>query len=145
MSPERKSEYAQLQFGPATPPPPCPFLPDKSAPCWKKGGVCSLRLYEKNPDGLVSVDSERGTLRATCPSRFEQESTIYSWISEVLLGDAKAVPIGQVNFLERMPLMAPPKGERSSRSVEDVGRIDNVLVVEGSEPLNWCPVEIQAV
>jgi hypothetical protein len=35
--------------------------------------------------------------------------------------------------------------QESDGSIEEVGRIDNVLVIPGSSPLKWCPVEIQAV
>jgi hypothetical protein len=52
------------------------------------------------------------------------------------------LPLGQVNFLRRVPAI----GEEEQRPVrEQVGRIDNVLMVRDTEPLHWCAVEIQAV
>lgn len=54
-----------------------------------------------------------------------------------------AVPIGQINFLERVPLIGAPN--EGTANLPEVGRIDNVLVVPGSDPLKWCAVEIQAV
>jgi hypothetical protein len=147
MSPTERQKYAELQFQLEAPVLPCPFLStdDVVAECSKKGGVCSLRMYERKPDGRVEVDVGRGTLRVTCPNRFEQDSTIYAWIGEVLLGSIESVPIGQINFLERTPLMAAEPVEGGVQPVEEVGRIDNVLAVPGSNPLKWCPVEIQAV
>ncbi len=147
MSPAERRRYAELQFQPGSSIPPCPFLSSGNAvvKCSKKGGVCSLQMYKRKPDGQVEVDADRGTLRVTCPNRFEQNSTIYAWIGEVLLGTSESVPIGQINFLERTPLMAAEPVDDSVPSVEEVGRIDNVLAVPGSVPLRWCPVEIQAV
>jgi hypothetical protein len=37
------------------------------------------------------------------------------------------------------------ESDKESAAAEEVGRIDNVLIVQGSAPLLWCPVEIQAV
>jgi len=123
--------------------PPCPFLSNErqTVPCWKIGGVCTLRSYQEF-DGVVGIDESRPSFRVTCPSRFEEDREIYRWICEVLLDDPDAVPIGQVNFLERVALMG---SETEVGEGEGVGRIDNVLIVPGSKPLEWCPVEIQAV
>ena len=142
---ERRS-YASIQLMPKKdrPAQPCPFLSKKNAivNCWKPGGICSLRSYEKSGDtGIVTIDSRGSSLRATCPSRFEEGNTIYGWIGEALLEDISAVGIGETPFLERVPLMEK-EGLLSARSV---GRIDNVLVVPASDPLHWCPVEKQAV
>jgi hypothetical protein len=148
LPPSIRQHYAEIQFAENPTIPACPFLSRENShvPCWKEGGVCSLRLYERALDGKVLPASDAGTLRCTCPSRFEQNSAIYDWIGETLLGNSTAVPIGQVNFLERMPLMRnrPNPGEEQIKA-EEVGRIDNVLIVPNSEPLLWCPVEIQAV
>ncbi len=148
MSPADRQANAEMHFAPDASVPNCPFLSgkDHEVRCWKKGGVCSLRMYEKTGEGEVRPDLRTGTLRITCPSRFEQGAAIYAWIGEVLLGNEKAVPIGQVNFLERMPLMGAPLESGGEAVVaEEVGRIDNILIVDGSDPLLWCPVEVQAV
>jgi hypothetical protein len=103
-------------------------------------------MYEKTAEGEVRPDSRKATLRATCPSRFEQDAIVYGWIGAVLLGADKAVPIGQVNFLERTPLMrARSEKDEDSVAAEEVGRIDNILIIPGSQPPRWCPVEVQAV
>lgn len=142
-----RREFAKLQdsrsYSAETPP--CPFLSTGGnvVRCWKKGGVCSLRSYERTADGKVILNSRGSSIRTTCPSRFQEGGIIYQWIGEVVLEDANAVPIGQINFLERVPLIGG--GEEETASDREVGRIDNVLVVPASEPLKWCPVEIQAV
>jgi Restriction endonuclease NotI len=93
---------------------------------------------------LVSIASERATLRTTCPYRFEQDGTIYRWIGERILGDPNAVPTGQMPFLEPVETMGSvDPGTKGTK--REVGRIDNILVIPGSEPLKWCPVELQAV
>ena len=141
---ERRA-FAEEQFQESLPNESCPFLSTQgnAVNCWKKGGVCSLRSYQESASGIIALDQRNSTIRTTCPSRFEQNQTIYPWIASVLLKNPKAVPIGQINFLERVPLIGGSEEEVPSQ--EDVGRIDNVLVVPNSDPLEWCPVEIQSV
>jgi hypothetical protein len=121
---------------------PCPFRSTELAvvPCTKPGGVCSLRLYEQTSEGVLPVDSSSGQLRATCPNRFQQASTIYDWVSEVVLRSSDASVISEIGFLQRV------SNEDSPDQREDnVGRIDEVLLVPGSDPLRWCALEVQAV
>lgn len=142
---EERRHFADIQQAEQADIPACPFLSTDTQvrPCWKIGGVCSLRSYEQTEIG-VQRDSAGSTLRATCPSRFEEGGVIYQWIGEILLGTSNVVPVGQVPFLERVPTMGDDeRGE--SREGEGVGRIDNVLIVPETQPLQWCPVEIQAV
>ena len=142
LTAEERLEYAELQFSSDGTIPTCPF---KSVPCWKKGGVCSLRSYQRvKSTRQIAIDARGSTFRTVCPTRFEQSGEIYRWIAEVVLGDSKAVPVGQVNFLERVPLIGGPAVE-GTKPPKEVGRIDNVLVVPNSKPLQWCAVEIQAV
>lgn len=148
LSPDERRKFAQIQLQPKDQRPelPCPFLsrPTETVRCGKEGGVCSLRLYQESAETHeVSVAFEDGELRTTCPSRFEEDRIIYRWIGEELLGNPAATPIGQVNFLRRTPLMGSAEFQPSS--AEEVGRIDNVLIIPGSTPLQWCAVEIQAV
>lgn len=117
---ERRA-YAEEQFQESLPNEPCPFLSTQrnAVTCGKKGGVCSLRSYQKSADGIISLDKRESTIRTTCPSRFEQGQTIYPWIASVLLKNPDAVPIGQINFLERVPLIGASAEEIPSQ--EDVG------------------------
>lgn len=144
LTPQERRYFAEIQEIPETDAPPCPFLSTKghTRPCIKHhiGGVCSLRSYEQAGE-LVQVNPAGSSLRATCPSRFEEDGVVYRWIGEVLLDNPDAVPVGQVPFLERVPTM----GGHEVREGEGVGRIDNVLIVPDTTPLQWCAVEIQAV
>jgi hypothetical protein len=142
LTPQERRHFAEIQQNPNADVPSCPFLSTREnpRPCWKTSGVCSLRSYEQTGNN-VHVDPANPAPRATCPSRFEEGGEIYRWISEVLLGNPNAVPVGQVPFLKRVPTMG---GDEVS-SGEWVGRIDNVLIVPETNPLQWCAVEVQAV
>lgn len=142
LTPQERRHFAEIQQSPQADIPPCPFLSAKENPrlCWKTGGVCSLRSYEQVAE-LVRVNPASSTLRVTCPSRFEENGEVYRWIGEILLGNPDAVPVGQVPFLERVPTM----GGGDVGEGEGVGRIDNVLIVPETAPLQWCAVEVQAV
>jgi hypothetical protein len=144
LSPEQRSRYAALQLQDAKSAIPCPFLskPGKQSNCWKPGGICSLRLYERSKTtGAVQIKNGDSTYRTTCPSRFEQDQTIYSWIGKSLLGTASAIPVGEIPFLQRVPRI----GDDTPQTAREVGRIDNVLVVQKGDSIDWCPVEKQAV
>ncbi len=119
----------------------CPFrrpVNGRTQLCTKKGGVCSLQLYESE-DGIEGrlPDDHRRSLRTVCPYRFEEANTVHQWVSEVLLETSEALEIAQVGFLR------PEGGEAGS--TDDVGRIDLVLVHPELDPLRWCAVEMQAV
>lgn len=124
----------------------CPFRSSttRSVPCTKDGGVCTLKLYEFDPSAGAAKPAagETGFLISICPSRFQQNATIYSWIGETLLDDPKPAVVSEIGFLERG---GESESDDHSDSAEDVGRIDNVLVRSASSPLSWCALEIQAV
>lgn len=143
LTPEERRFYASIQLQNEKPPAqPCPFLSttERRANCWKQGGICSLRSYERS-QGIVQVNPAGSTLRATCPSRFEEGKKVYQWIGEFILSNAGAVAIGEVPFLQRVPRI----GQADPQLKREVGRIDNVLVTLSDERLEWCPVEKQAV
>lgn len=111
---------------------PCPFRrrADFTPSCNKRGGVCSVRLYQQTKNGY---SRPKGTNLVTlCPQRFWQDDLIFREISRSILGKDNPVLVKEVGFL---------RGERK----EDVGRIDSVLAIPDSHPLIWCAVEIQAV
>lgn len=131
LSPQERRDLAQIQFAPKSERPflRCPFMSTQAndVACSKEGGVCSRRMYERLAEtGEVVVPKDQGSLRTMCPKRFEEGREIYRWIGEVILGDKAAVPIGSVKF-------------------RDLGTFDNIVVVPGSDPLQWCAVEKQAV
>jgi hypothetical protein len=120
----------------------CPFLSTGASHvmCNKSGGVCSLRLYERDAaSGAVALtQGDTGRLRTVCPSRFEEGRLIYQWVGETVLGTPDVVSVREVGFLERIDAAGSP-------AKDDVGRIDRVLVIPGSSPLQWCALEVQAV
>ena len=131
----------------ATEPPPCPFRgsSDERLLCTKKGGVCSIRLYEQQGStGVVSpLTGQTGSLVTTCPYRFEQDGTILRWVGETLLGLPQPQVVEQVGFLQEAE---GDDGNREPGSgARFVGRIDKVLVHPTREPMQWCALEIQAV
>ncbi len=114
-------------------------------PCTKKGGVCSIRLYEQQGNTKpVSLPSGKvGSLITTCPYRFEQDGTILKWVGETLLGHPQPLVVGQVGFLEQGDGNNDKQNSKSGPKF--VGRIDKVLVHPTREPMHWCALEIQAV
>lgn len=120
----------------------CPFqsqMRGTKVSCGKEGGVCSIRLYEKTS---VSGDARiyggsLAQISTTCPQRFDEAGMIYHWVGKVMLGCDYPLHIGQIGFLDRLPSEVVVS--------KDVGRIDNVLVVPDSQPLQWCAMEVQSV
>lgn len=47
--------------------------------------------------------------------------------------------IGEIGFLKR------PRDDKDPEKETSVGKIDNVLIVPGSDPLRWCALEVQTV
>lgn len=101
----------------------------------KKGGVCSLRLYKENTEGLVTIEGEPAT---TCPQRFLDAGIIYSWIGRILLGDENPIVVTELPFLLK-------EQRRQMENNKPVGKIDRILVARDRDPLKWCALELQAV
>lgn len=144
LSASKRRQLAVLQLPPMNgkPAPDCPFLSAGTNPiaCNKSGGVCSLRLYERdNSTNSVGIaPGIVGRLRTVCPNRFEEGGLIYQWVGETILGTTDVVSVREVGFLERIDA-------DGSQVNDDVGRIDRVLVVPDQSPLQWCALEVQAV
>ncbi len=141
LTPDQRRSYAEIQAlkkweRPAIR---CPFQVEKA--CTKVGGVCTLRLYEEEPESKVvsPADGVLGALRTTCPLRFEENRAIYRWVGQTILGCDDPLAIGEIGFLETPPV------EDVEYEPSDVGRIDKVLIVPNSQPLSWCALEVQAV
>lgn len=111
----------------------CPFKPDRAS-CHKKGGVCSLALYERGDDGKVTVS---GSPVTTCPSRFLEVGAVFRWVSKTLLGTVDTKIVNEVSFL------MSNQGQEADE--DEVGRIDSVLVRQDKDRLFWCALEMQAV
>lgn len=89
----------------------------RGGPCNKKGGVCSLRLYERSEETVMPS----GGLVTTCPQRFKEADRALSWIAGTLIGTDSPFIIREVPFL------------KSAISADDadpdaVGQVDMVLV-----------------
>ncbi|MEJ7849157.1 MAG: NotI family restriction endonuclease [Pyrinomonadaceae bacterium] len=132
--------------------PPCPFQSTnkKTIPCTKKGGICSLRLYEQEDGGSAKpAGGDAGKLRVLCPHRFKQNDTVYSTVSEILIGTSNPAIVSEVRFLRRPANPVNPTDDQTTpkedTKSEDVGNIDIVLVNTDSLELRWCALEIQAV
>ena len=108
---------------------PCPFRGDA---CNKKGGVCSLRLYEKSGDFGIPFSDEVVTM---CPNRFLENGIVFSWIGKELLS------IDTPTVLRELPFLVSKQGAKE----KPVGKIDMVLVDTRKDHLSWCALEMQAV
>jgi len=113
----------------------CPFKLE-NARCHKKGGVCSLVLFEREADGNVRISGRPVT---TCPARFYEGEIVYRWVGETLVGTATPVVVNEVSFL------MGESGSMEDLSETEVGRIDSVLVNTSNQRLEWCALEMQAV
>jgi len=144
MTPAERRRFATLQIAkdPKLKTIACPFRSTllTAVPCTKPGGVCSLRLYEEVENKSKAIEGPIGQLRATCPNRFQQETIVYDWVSEIVLRSSTASVISEIGFLQR-----PISEDYIEQKEDNVGRIDEVLLIPGSDPLSWCALEVQAV
>jgi len=108
---------------------PCRF---RGSVCNKAGGVCTLRLYEKNGDIATPCSDDLVTL---CPCRFLEDGTVFSWVAQELLAATSPVVLSELPFLV----------SKTGKKEKAVGKIDNVLVSPKMERLDWCALEMQAV
>lgn len=113
----------------------CPF---RSGPCNKAGGVCSLRSYGNNEGQAFATDDILVTI---CPNRFKEGNTIFSWVSQQLIGTTEPRLIAEVPFLT-----SPTENGLEAEDTEAaVGKIDMVLANTTGPVLQWCALELQAV
>lgn len=146
LSVDDRRALANLATGPKSQYPPCPFQSNERLvmPCTKKGGICTLRLYAQAYDGEVTaVAGEDGRLRTVCPARFQEGGLIYRWVGREMLQFEDPIRVTEVDFLT--PVATSPNSTPGAVRRGDVGRIDEVLVVPGSSPMQWCALEVQAV
>ena len=120
---------------------PCPFKTGPFAVCTKKGGVCSLRLYEEVDGEVAVVEGVRGGIRALCPFRLHQDGLAFRSVGNLIIDDLDPLLVGEVGFLEGDGGLDIDEGG-------DVGRIDMIMVKQNApegHPINWCAAEVQAV
>ena len=140
LAPRQWSEQARIEIQlDALAGRPCPFQPNGL--CNKKGGVCSLRLYEQIGDGPVQGI---GPIITTCPLRFLEGENIFEWVGKTILQTEEPIVLSEIGFLDRLrPQLVGDSDEEDSRDF--IGRIDNVLVHSTRRPMDWCALEFQAV
>ena len=83
------------------------------------------------------ADAPNGRLRCLCPNRFNEAGTVFRWVGQTILQCDNPIVLSEIPFLKS----TVPGATKS----DSVGKIDNILVVPGKQPLEWCAVEIQAV
>lgn len=144
LGPRQRAYYAEIQAasGGARAHESCPFRSTavRVVPCKKVGGVCSVRRYVRIPvtNEVVVTPGPEGHLRAVCPFRFWEDRAVFRWVGATLLRSEDPVIVNEVGFLSGMT-------EGSNETGDDVGRIDQVLLLPESDPLKWCALEMQAV
>lgn len=136
LRPERIRELASANYRQIE----CPFKPPEPGKplrrCSKKGGVCSLRLFEQTTTNeVIPVNPPV----VTCPYRFLEQDNVVRWVGETLLGTPNPAVISELPFL---------MGDIQNEEEEDqdaVGKIDKVLVNAQGREIRWCALEMQAV
>ena len=131
ITPQERRKLANIALGNDLTTPVCPFL-QNNRPCHKRGGVCSLRLYED--DGNGNVQQSHSTPLALCPSRFEQDNLLIKW-----LGDIVGFPEQEISIAREVPFM------ESLQDNKPAGKIDLIVAKNETSRIEWYGLEIQAV
>ena len=126
LAPAERQELAGAALGEA-PQPDCPF---RAGACSKKGGVCSIRMYENEGD---RVTAPVGAPVIVCPDRFEQGHTVVRWLADIVGFDETSTLIAR-----EIPFML------GTGTNKPAGKID-LVVAEQQHALVWYGLEIQAV
>jgi Restriction endonuclease NotI len=143
MSESERKRAAVNALASTLPEVPCPHMSALRSAfmCSKKGGVCSIRQYERNDVGVAP--SPGGLPVTVCPQRLMQGGALLRWAGEILLGTSHPIAIKEIPFLARVGATGELDAKEKERKA---GRIDWVLIhpdISGS--LKWCAVETQAV
>ena len=126
LAPTERQELAAVALGESAAPD-CPF---RAGACSKKGGVCSLRMYENEGDRAAAPV---GDLVIVCPDRFEQGQTVVHWLADIVGFDEASTLIAR-----EIPFML------GTGTNKPAGKID-MVVAEQQHTLVWYGLEIQAV
>lgn len=131
LSPADRCRMARVALQEERTIPPCPFQKNHP-PCRKRGGVCSIRRYEKGEDERIG--SPKGVPAIVCPARFEEKQLLVSWLAEI------------VGFLPDEAMMAREVPfMKSTDTGKPAGKIDLVVAKTDRDNLLWYGLEIQAV
>lgn len=75
---------------------------DNPVPCVKRGGVCSLRLYQSDSNtNRVEASSGPEAFCTLCPHRFKESGVIFEWVGNEILGHPQPLIVTEVGFLIR--------------------------------------------
>lgn len=137
----------------------CPFLSQliPNSECNKAGGVCSIRKFEQKEDGSGAPSMDESIV-CVCPSRFlekfEDGTTLFSWISETVLAADSPIIVKETPFLRKVDEYKNEIFEAAEPPIEDTsddkmaGRIDWIIVNPSSidnQDIEWCAIETQAL
>ena len=131
IAPQGRQDLANVALGRDSSLPVCPFQQNRR-PCHKRGGVCSLRLYEDAGNGIVQQSASEPL--ALCPSRFEQDNLLLKWLGEIV-----GFPEDQISIAREIPFM------ESLQDNKPAGKIDLIVAKDTNDRLEWYGLEIQAV
>ncbi len=131
IGPGNRRALANVALGSNPEIPAYPFSPTKRQ-CNKRGGVCSLRLYDAVGDGS-SRPSDDAPI-ALCPSRFDQDNLLLKWLGEIV-----GFPEGDIAIAREVPFM------ENLQDKKPAGKIDIVVARNQDNRLEWYGLEIQAV
>ena len=141
LSPAERRIYVSLSRAQQKEQPCIPRLAENpNERCNKKGGVCSLRLFQMSGQTVSPVSGLDGALRTSCPNRFKEEMKVFHWVGETILDTPDPIIIKEIGFLEKPRELVEGRGRK-----DDVGRIDMVLVHPDTRVFSWCALEMQAV
>lgn len=137
LSAEERREFAQ-EARKSSPSLPCIPRSEEgnTQRCTKEGGVCSIRLYQRDEDSPNTpiAKSAKGPVVTLCPHRFKENDKIYQWVGGIVLGEESPDFVEEVPFLERdrhpsySRIWRESSEQQNDDSDDDVGRIDGILI-----------------
>ncbi len=131
LSTEDRKALAKRALKEESETPPCPFQNDRP-PCRKRGGVCSLRRYERGERDRICRSVADPVV--VCPARFEEGQLLVRWLTEIV-----GFSEGETKIAREVPFM---QGTATGRPA---GKIDMVVAKTSDGDLDWYGLEIQAV
>ncbi len=131
LSPETRHTLARKALREDPEAPPCPFQKNKP-PCRKRGGVCSLRRYQRGESDRIGLP--KGDPVVVCPARFEEGQLLVEWLAEIV-----GFSSSEARLAREVPFM------QGTSTGKPAGKIDLVVAKASNGDLKWYGLEIQAV
>ena len=134
LAPSRRQKFARVALQNTSEKqgiPPCPFQKNQP-PCSKRGGVCSIVKYEKDPKDKISKIAGEPVI--VCPKRFEEGNILVEWLAKIVgLPEQGAILGREVSFM------------KSTVTAQPAGKLDLVVAWKRRQGIRWYGLEIQAV